>query len=66
MLRMKPARRPPLDLYQPDFNDSDLDFVAELERLPFPVNLGNVEMMKAQQVRCLQLIYDNQTVFLPV
>ena len=48
---------------QPDFNDLDLDFVSELEHLPFPVNLGDVKVMKAQQVRFLQLIYDNQTVF---
>ena len=38
---------------QPDFNDSDLDFVQELECLPFPDNLGDVEMTKAQQVRFL-------------
>ena len=48
---------------QPDFNDFDLDFVTELEHLPFPVNLGDVEMMNTQQVRFLQLIYHNQTVF---
>ena len=27
------------------------------------MNLGDVEMMKAQQVRFLQLVYDNQSVF---
>ena len=48
---------------QPDFNDSDLDFAKELEHFHFPVNLGDVEMMKAQQVRFLQLVYDNQSVF---
>ena len=48
---------------QPDFNDSGLDFAKELEQLPFPVNLGDVEMMKAQQIRFLQLVYDNQSVF---
>ena len=48
---------------RPDVNDSDLDFAKELDQLSFPVNLGDVEMMKAQQIRFLQLVYDNQSVF---
>ena len=35
----------------------------ELERLPFPINLGEVEISRSQQVRFLELIYDNQSVF---
>ena len=48
---------------RPDFDDSDFDFRKELEHLPFPINLGEVEMSRAQQVRFLQLIFDNQSVF---
>ena len=48
---------------QPNFNDPNFDFHKELERLPFPLNLGEVEMSKEQQVRFLKLIYDNQVVF---
>ena len=48
---------------RPDFDDLDFDFRKELEPLPFPINLGEVEMSRAQQVRFLQLIYDNQYVF---
>ena len=29
---------------QPKFNSPDFDFQKELQRLPFPVNLGEVEM----------------------
>ena len=39
------------------------DFQKELDRLPFPLNLGKVDMSKEQQVRFLELIYDNQSVF---
>ena len=48
---------------QPKFDDPNFDFQAELKRLPFPINLGEVEMSKAQQVRFLELIYHNQVVF---
>ena len=48
---------------QPDFNNPNFDFHKELKRLPFPLNLGEVEMSRAQQVRFLELIYDNQVVF---
>ena len=33
---------------QPDFDDPNFDFHKELERLPFPLNLGEVEMSKEQ------------------
>ena len=49
---------------QPNFNNPNFDFHKELKRLPFPLNLGEVEMSRAQQVRFLELIYDNQVVFL--
>ena len=49
---------------QPKFNSPHFDFQKELDRLPFPLNLGEVEMSKAQQIRFLGLIYDNQSVFL--
>ena len=48
---------------QPKFNDPNFDFQAELKRLPFPINLGEVDMSKAQQIRFLELIYNNQAVF---
>ena len=48
---------------QPDFNDPNFDFSKELKRLPFPLNLVEVDMSRAQQVRFLELIYDNQMVF---
>ena len=48
---------------QPKFNSPDFNFQVELKRLPFPINLGEVKMSKAQQVRFLELIYDNQSVF---
>ena len=34
-----------------------------MDRLPFPLNLGKVKMSKDQQVRFLELIYDNKSVF---
>ena len=45
------------------FGSPDFDFQKELDRLPFPLNPGKVEMSKEQQVRFLELIYDNQSVF---
>ena len=48
---------------EPDFNDPNFDFSKGLERLPFPLNLGEVDMSRAQQVRFLELIYNNQMVF---
>ena len=34
-----------------------------MDILPFPLNLGKVDMSKAQLIRFLELIYDNQSVF---
>ena len=47
----------------PDFSSPNFDFEKELGRLPFPLNLGKVELSKLQQVRFLELIYDNKSVF---
>ena len=35
---------------RPDFSSPDFDFVKELDRLPFPLNLGKVELLIDQQV----------------
>ena len=35
----------------------------ELERLPFPVNIGEVELSLSQQKCFLELVYDHQSVF---
>ena len=45
---------------RPDCNSLNFDFDKELGRLPFPLNLGKVEMSKSQQIRFLELIYDNK------
>ena len=56
--REKPKFGPPLD-----FDSSSYNFKEELSRLPFPVNMGDVEMSFEQQKQFLNLIYDHQTVF---
>ena len=48
---------------QPNYSSPVFDFDKELGRLPFLLNLGKVEMSKEQQVRFLELIYDNKSVF---
>ena len=48
---------------RPDFSSPNFDFEKELGRLPFPLNLGKVEMSESQQIRFLELIYDNKSVF---
>ena len=48
---------------RPKFEDPDFDFKKELDPLPFPVNIGEVDMLKSQQKRFLELIYDHQSVF---
>ena len=48
---------------RPNYGSPGFNFQKELDRLPFPLNLGKVEMSKEQQVRFLELIYDNQSVF---
>ena len=46
---------------RPNFNDPEFDFNKELSRLPFPVNMGEVNMSELQQKQFLELIYDNQS-----
>ena len=48
---------------RPNYGSPRFNFQKELDRLPFPLNLGKVEMSKGQQVRFPELIYDNQSVF---
>ena len=48
---------------QPKFNSPHFDFQKELDRPPFPLKLGKVEMSRTQHIRFLELIYDNQSVF---
>ena len=47
----------------PKFSSPEFNFQKELDRIPFPLNLGKVDMSKEQQVRFLELIYDNQSIF---
>ena len=56
--KKKPKFGPPLD-----FDSSSYNFKEELNRLPFPVNMGDVEMSFEQQKWFLNLVYDHQTVF---
>ena len=44
---------------RPDFN-RNFDFDKELGRLPFPVNMGKVEMTESQKKQFIRLIYDHQ------
>ena len=44
----------------PDFNSLNFDIEKELGILPFPLK---VEMSESQQIRFLELIYDNKSVF---
>ena len=48
---------------RPKFNSKDFDFKQELVRLPFPVNIGEVELSLSQQKHFLELVYDHQSVF---
>ena len=47
---------------QPNFN-RNFDFDKELGQLPFPVNMGEVEMTKSQKKQFIQLIYYHQSIF---
>ena len=48
---------------QPDFNWK-FDFKKELSQLPFPVNMGDMEMTESQHKKFIELIYNHQSVFL--
>ena len=58
----KEARGQNLGL-DPTSMTQNFDFEQELSQLPFPVNMGEVNMNELQQKRFLELIYDNQSVF---
>ena len=49
---------------RPKFNSKNFDFNKELARLPFPVNIGEVELSPPQQKCFLELVYDHQSIFL--
>ena len=44
----------------PDFDSSSYNFKEDLSRLPFPVNMGDVEMSFEQQKWFLNLVYDHR------
>ena len=46
----------------PKFDTTNFDFKEELDGLPFPVNIGEVELSLSQQKRFLELVYDHQSV----
>ena len=48
---------------RPDLESEEFDFKAELEKLPFTLNIGEAPLTVEQQKRFIQLIYDNQEVF---
>ena len=56
--KKNPSFGPTLDYDSPDF-----DFKGECERLPFPLNIGEVPLDLEQQKRFIRLIYENQEVF---
>ena len=49
---------------RPKFDSKDFDFKQELAQLPFPVNIGEVELSLSQQKCFLELVYDHQSIFL--
>ena len=48
---------------RPKFDTKAFDFKEELARLPFPVNIGEVELLLSQQKCFLELVYDHQSIF---
>ena len=48
---------------RPKFNSKNYDFKKELAQLPFPVNMGEVELSLSQQKHFLELVYDHQSIF---
>ena len=47
----------------PDLESDDFDFKAELEKLPFELNIRETPLTVEQQKRFIKLIYENQEVF---
>ena len=48
---------------RPEFDSKVFDFKQELAWLPFPVNIGEVELSLSQQKPFLELVYDHQSIF---
>ena len=48
---------------RPNFDDPNFNFKEELKRLPFELNLGEAPLSREQQIKFLNIIYDNQAVF---
>ena len=55
----KEKERPKFGL-PPDYDSPDFNFKRECERLPFPLNIGEVPIDLDQQKRFIELIYDNK------
>ena len=49
---------------RPDMSSPDFDFKAELDCLPFKLNLGEAPFSREQQTRLIDIIYNSQSVFL--
>ena len=47
----------------PGFDSDQFNFKKELERLPFPINIGEAPLNLEQQKCFIRLIYENQVVF---
>ena len=47
---------------RPKFNSKHFNFKQELARLPFPVNMGEVELSPSQQKWFLELVYNHQSI----
>ena len=48
---------------RPDTSSPDFDFQSEVNRLPFKLNLGEVELSREQEAKFIDIIYDYQSVF---
>ena len=48
---------------RPNTKDPDFDFIKELERLPFELNIGDAPLTREQQARLIDVIYNHTEVF---
>ena len=48
---------------RPNTKNPDFDFKKELERLPFELNIGDAPLIREQQTRLIDVIYDHMEVF---
>ena len=56
-------QQPPKFGPHPDTSNADFDFITELDRLPFTINIGEAPLSREQQSRFIDLIYDYKEVF---